>query len=110
MLLQVKEDTSIQIGKLAKVRFEKGEYLYVGSAQNSLEKRIQRHLKKHKKKFWHIDYLLSNENVEIKKVFCFPQEQDECGLAKSISNYGKPINNFGSSDCTCPSHLYKIRV
>ncbi len=110
LLIEVCKSKDILIGKLGKIRFEEGKYIYVGSAQNSLEKRIERHFRKKKKKHWHIDYLLEDKNVEIKKVILFPSKKktEECRLAKEISKFGKPIKNFGASDSTCQSHLIKI--
>ena len=110
LLIKVLKTKEILIGKLGKIRFEKGKYIYVGSAQNNLEKRIERHFKKRKKKFWHIDYLLADEDVKIEKVILFPfkRKNEECKLARRISKKGKPIKNFGSSDSKCKSHLIKI--
>ncbi len=110
LLIKVKKDTSIQIGKLRKIRFDKGNYLYVGSAQNNLRARIKRHFRKNNKtKFWHIDYLLSNKNVKIKKVFYkLAKKEEECKAARLALKYGKPIRGFGCSDCQCRSHLIKI--
>jgi Uri superfamily endonuclease len=109
LLMRMKRDSFIKIGKLGKIKFKKGKYIYVGSAQRNLGKRIERHFKKQKRKFWHIDYLLSSKNIKIEKVFCFRgKKKTECKLAKEILKYGKPILNFGSSDCGCKSHLFKI--
>jgi len=54
--------------------------------------------------------LLADKDVKIEKVILFPQKRknEECKLAKRISKKGKPIKNFGSSDCKCKSHLIKI--
>jgi len=47
--------------------FPKGYYCYTGSARGSgstnLKHRIGRHLKKEKRMFWHIDYVLKNQNI-----------------------------------------------
>jgi len=108
LLLKLKK-SKIKIGSLGLINFEKGYYIYIGSALNNFEKRIQRHLKKSKKKHWHIDYLTTNKNIKIEKVFCKKSEKrEECKVAKKIKKIGKPINNFGCSDCKCKSHLFKI--
>ncbi len=109
LLIEVKKNIFIKVGKLGKIKFNKGKYIYVGSAQKNLEKRIKRHFKKNKNKFWHIDYLLANKNVKIKNVFYeLAKKERECAIAQLISKYAKPIENFGSSDCKCKSHLYQI--
>ena len=109
LLIFVKKNFEEKIGKLGKVKFKKGFYAYVGSAFGrtvNLENRIARHLRKNKKKFWHIDYLLSSQNVKIKKVYVFPSRKIECYLAKNLLKFSEGfIKNFGSSDCKCISHL-----
>jgi adenylylsulfate kinase len=99
----------VNVGALGNLNFEKGIYAYVGSAKKGLSKRIQRHLRKYKRKFWHIDYLLENESVKIFEIFYKEAEKPfECKLAEKINEIGVPINGFGSSDCKCGSHLFKI--
>jgi adenylylsulfate kinase len=99
----------INVGSLGKIFFEKGLYAYVGSAQTNLEKRIQRHIHKNKKRFWHIDYLLESKLVDILKVFYKEAaRKEECEIAKQISSKGCPMGGFGSSDCKCKSHLFKV--
>ncbi len=106
----VRKDISVNVGTLRCINFEKGLYAYVGSAQNNLEKRIERHLRKAKRKFWHIDNLLGNEFVKVLKVFHKTAERpEECKIAKELSKRGVPIKGFGSSDCTCKSHLFKLQ-
>ncbi len=110
LFIEVLKPIKISVGKLGRIKFEKGNYVYIGSAQNNLEKRIERHLRKNKKKFWHIDYLLDNRNVKIKEVSykLTESKEEECKIARLISQYAKSIKNFGSSDCKCKSHLYQI--
>lgn len=108
-MIKVKKNIKQKIGKLEEVKFDKGDYIYVGSAQNGIEKRIMRHLKKRKKEFWHIDYLLANRDVAINKIYCKEgKKEEECGTAKELMKHGKPITRFGCSDCNCKSHLFKI--
>ena len=111
LLIQVNMDIQVDVGALGTVNFEKGLYVYVGSAQNSLEKRVERHLKKNKQKFWHIDYLLANEHANVVRVFYKKRvdKTEECKTAKKLSEMGAPILGFGSSDCKCKSHLIKIK-
>ena len=109
LVIDVNEKVPVQVGALGKIVFEKGTYAYVGSAMNSLEKRIARHLRSNKKKFWHIDYLLSNKNVGITKVFYKKSERkEECEIANKVAKHGREINNFGCSDCKCKAHLFKL--
>ncbi len=107
LLINVKKDSKIKIGKLGRLNFKKGYYVYVGSALSSLDKRIERHLSNNKKKHWHIDYLLMNKNSEIKKIF-YKKAKKECEFANQIKKFGIGIKNFGGSDCKCGSHLFRI--
>lgn len=107
LVIEVKDYMEESIGSLGKLSFEGGLYLYIGSAQNNLELRLRRHLSKNKKLHWHIDYLLKNEKVRIKKVLFNELDKSwECKIASLIE--GKPVPKFGSSDCGCISHLFKV--
>jgi len=109
LIISVNKEIAVGIGALGKVNFEKGLYAYVGSAQKSLEKRLERHLRKGKRKFWHIDYLLGSESVKVVKAFYKEAEKfEECKVAKKLSEKGVPVVNFGCSDCSCVSHLFRF--
>ena len=109
LVVSVGKDINVDVGALGRVNFEKGLYAYVGSAQNNLEKRIKRHLRKTKQKFWHIDYLLDDDNVKVLKVFYkHAGKSEECKAASRIAERSVSIKGFGSSDCKCRSHLFKI--
>lgn len=105
LLIVLKKNKEIQIGKLGKIFFKKGYYAYVGSALNNLEKRIQRHFIEDKKIHWHIDYLLKYS--EITKVFYKEKIlREECSIAEKFKEIFTFINGFGCSDCKCKSHLF----
>jgi len=109
LIILITRNIKIKVGALGEIKFAKGVYAYVGSAQNNLEKRIERHLKKNKKKFWHIDYLTANKFVKIVKVFYkLAKKSEECRTAEKLRKTEIPIKNFGCSDCNCESHLFKI--
>jgi Uri superfamily endonuclease len=109
LIVSVDKDIRVNVGALGSVFFERGLYAYVGSAQNDLERRIERHLRKAKKKFWHIDYLLDDDAVRIVKVFCKEAEKsEECRIARKLSEKGIAVKRFGCSDCGCVSHLFRV--
>ena len=105
LVINLKEKKSIQIGKLGKIIFEKGLYIYVGSALNGLEQRINRHLRKNKKKHWHIDYFLEFANI-VDIFYKESQTREECNIAIELDKYLASIPGFGCSDCKCKSHLF----
>ena len=104
-----KNNIKAVIGKLGRTRFKKGWYLYIGSASNGIENRVLRHLKKRKKLFWHIDYLLSRKDTDVEIIYYLPgKERIECKISILISLILKPVSGFGSSDCNCRGHLYLL--
>lgn len=107
LLISVKTDSTIKVGALGNIFFRKGTYCYVGSAQNGLEARVARHMSTKKKLFWHIDYLLADDNVSVRDVFCKAGagKEEECETAEKMTKSGVPISGFGCSDCSCNSHL-----
>lgn len=110
LVISVSRDIKIKVGSLGKIKFAKGTYAYVGSAQNNLEKRIARHRSKNKKLRWHIDYLTTNKFTKVEKVFYkLEGKEGECRTARKLIKTETPIKNFGCSDCNCKSHLFKIR-
>ena len=110
LIISVRRNTRLEIGAMGIVAFERGIYAYVGSAQNNMEKRLARHLKSVKKKFWHIDYLLTSPAVAVRRIFtCEAAKTEECRLADLLRKRGSAVTGFGSSDCKCKSHLFKIR-
>lgn len=107
LLIKLDKDSEIKVGnRLKEIKFKKGYYIYIGSAMNSLESRLKRHLSNDKKKHWHIDYLLLDENTEVEEIILnISENKIECMLASEISKGEKNIERFGSSDCNCSSHL-----
>lgn len=110
LIIQLNKNVNVTVGKLGKLSFQKGLYAYVGSAQTNLEKRIQRHHRKEKRMFWHIDYLLQCPNSKIVKVYYKTvNKTEECTIANMIAAEGEFVAGFGCSDCHCKSHLFHIK-
>lgn len=108
LIIRLDEDCEIKIGKLGKINFKKGHYVYVGSAMNSLESRINRHLNEEKKLHWHIDYLLKESEIS-DVIYNVSTKKVECELSQYLSNKTTSIKGFGCSDCMCESHLYYFK-
>ena len=84
-----------------------GHYVYVGSAMNSLEKRVARHFSKEKKLHWHIDYLL--KEAELLRAYLIPSEKRlEERLSLEVSRFGKPVEGFGAGDVRVSTNLYRF--
>ncbi|MFN3504697.1 MAG: DNA/RNA nuclease SfsA [Caldimicrobium sp.] len=105
VILEVKSSVAPLVGHLGEIPLKKGYYVYVGSAKKNLYQRINRYLRKNKKKFWHIDYLLDVAKI-YKIVPILSSKSWECEIASELSNFAETsIKNFGASDCNCKSHL-----
>ena len=101
---------SISIGKLGTFTFPAGQYVYTGRAKKNLRQRIDRHKKTDKKCFWHIDYLLTEKNVQIQDISVISQNSGhECSENKKLlmGNASIVAEGFGATDCksNCGSHL-----
>jgi Uri superfamily endonuclease len=116
--IHIRKNIKLSIGLLGLIYFKKGFYYYIGSAMGSkgsstLINRVKRHLKNsnEKKKFWHIDYLLENENALITRIILIPCIiKLECEFANYFFQFAdNHIRNFGSSDCLCKSHLFYFK-
>jgi sugar fermentation stimulation protein A len=110
LILHLTKDASIEVGKLGVLSFQKGYYLYVGSAKRNLKKRMARHMRRRKNLFWHIDYLREAAD------HCIPipvrsSTPLECLIAKRLSKIVDwSVPKFGSSDCRCDTHLFGMQA
>jgi Uri superfamily endonuclease len=107
LLIELNEDSIIKYGIKKNDLFNKGYYVYVGSALNNLEKRIQRHIRSNKKKHWNIDFFLDYSNI-INVYYKENNYREECFIAGLLKDIFIPISNFGSSDCKCKTHLFYV--
>lgn len=111
LLCELLKDINLRIGSLGTYTLKKGNYIYIGSAlgPGGLYSRVCRHLKKHKKTWWHIDYLTIHPECVIKLAIIIPSEEKlECVISRNLykANFVAPIRKFGSMDCDCPSHFF----
>ncbi len=106
LVMRVDSGVCIRVGSLGLLSFTAGWYVYVGSALNGLSARVGRHLRLRKAIRWHIDYL--RPAADRVSAFLFPSHRDiECVLAQELRGIsGDQVARFGSSDCTCFSHLF----
>ena len=115
LVISLSREICLNVGKLSQQRFPKGHYTYTGSALGkgalSLKRRISRHIQKEKRNFWHIDFLLANENATVTTVVAAKtNEKSECKLNSYTKTERRArilVKGFGASDCreNCGSHL-----
>jgi sugar fermentation stimulation protein A len=69
---------------------------------------MSRHLRKRRNFHWHIDYLRDRSSV----LACLPIRSAvtlECEMAGAVMRIADgSVPCFGSSDCACPSHLFRF--
>jgi sugar fermentation stimulation protein A len=106
LILNLKRNRKIAVGKLGKVHFRKGFYIYVGSAMANLSKRMERHRRLRKRHHWHIDELRAI--AEFRSVLAIrSSDRLECKVARAMSEIAEwSVPRFGSTDCSCETHLF----
>jgi len=110
LVIRLRRERSIRIGRRGLFAFPAGYYVYTGSALRGLESRIARHLRMRKRMRWHIDYLL--RYCQVSEVRRYGNDQSECGLSRRVGRLpgsGIVVPGFGSSDCKCSTHLFHFR-
>ena len=104
----LKGDLTVKVRSGKVFELKKGIYCYCGSAMGSLEKRVLRHLKREKKPHWHIDFITTAKVFESVEIWIFKEKWFECELAESLKG-NEPVIGFGATDCSCESHLFRLK-
>ncbi|MFC1682746.1 DUF123 domain-containing protein [Candidatus Zixiibacteriota bacterium] len=105
LIIELDDPLTIQVGRLGSLFFDSGYYAYVGSALGGLRARLGRHQRSEKRLFWHIDYLLQ---VATPRPIIWAETTGRiaCNSGRFLSERLVCITGFGSSDCSCKSHLF----
>lgn len=108
-VLRLARDRKVTIGGLGDVKFQRGYYLYAGSAKRDLTQRIARHRHTRKNLFWHIDYLREHADFHaaLPVRTSVDLEHELAGALAKITQWKIP--GFGSSDCSCGAHLFGMK-
>jgi sugar fermentation stimulation protein A len=110
LILKLGEGKIIPIGKMGNIVFPPGYYIYVGSAMTNLTARMERHRRLRKNHHWHMDYLRQESELET----VIPVRTSvslECPMAEAMREIADwTISGFGSSDCSCPTHLFGMKA
>ncbi|AFH42105.1 GIY-YIG nuclease family protein [Fervidicoccus fontis] len=113
LFLKCTRDVNVKIKDRGEFYFKRGYYAYIGSSfiRGGIQARLRHHLKKKKKKFWHIDFLTSNESFTIAGYICLSSQKRglEAELAEAAEEYCEPyIKGFGATDTKDAGHLFFI--
>ena len=119
LIIDLQEGLSFRLNSLGDLSFEKGTWIYIGSAMGngstSLENRIRRHFRSEKTIHWHIDHLLKSNSKIRAAIWAESSTHIECDISKNIEqikNIFPGPKGFGASDCRkkCWTHLYHSKV
>jgi Uri superfamily endonuclease len=114
LLLHLARKKRVRVGRLGTFTFERGDYVYVGSAfgPGGLRSRLERHLRQRKRKHWHIDVLLAHAQVRgiIYATAREPLEHRWSQAASQMPGATVPVKGFGAGDCheRCAAHLIRL--
>jgi sugar fermentation stimulation protein A len=110
LILRLIEKKTIVVGRRGGLVFLPGYYIYVGSAMAHLTARLERHRRLRKKHHWQVDYLRAE--AEFQAVLPIRSSVSlECALARELRKIADwPVPGFGSSDCSCPTHLFGMKI
>ena len=107
-IMRLETECRLTIGALGERTVAPGYYVYVGSAMQNLTARLARHARRRKRHHWHIDYLRQHAS-EFVPLPIRSSKRQECDIARATAAQfpAGPIG-FGCSDCTCPTHLFRL--
>ena len=109
LLLAIAEPLALTAGKLGELRLQPGCCVYVGSAlgPGGLRARVAHHARFAARPHWHIDYLRRHAPL-IELWYSYDSARREHHWAALFQSLGGavPLPDFGSSDCSCPAHLF----
>ncbi len=112
--LFLKRECRLTVGKLGAIFFKPGFYAYVGSAlgPGGLRARLRRHLKAQKKYHWHIDYLRRRARIVGLWAAAGTHRLEHRWACRLIASrpHAAVVDGFGSSDCSCKSHLVHFEL
>ncbi len=109
LILEVDTPFEVEVGKLGLLSGKKGYYIYCGSAfgPGGVKARTTHHTKRSQRPHWHIDYLRKVAPI-IEIWYSYDpinREHDWTSVLLNSKGISMPFIGFGSSDCSCSSHL-----
>ena len=114
LLIEVSAPLELTVGMLGLVRLPPGSYAYVGSAHGpgGLNGRLARHMRRDRRRHWHIDYLTEIESTSYVHFKADARRLECLWLQRLLGLAGASAlaPGFGSSDCRngCLAHLVRL--
>jgi Uri superfamily endonuclease len=113
LILACVTETRLRIGKLGTIHLQPGYFVYVGSAfgPGGLSARLSHHRRPIIRPHWHIDYLRPATILNEIWLTYDPSSREHqwADLFARIKHGSIPLPGFGSTDCSCGSHLFFFR-
>ena len=109
VLTYVPRRTTVPVGALGPIVFERGWYAYVGSAAKARRARVARHLATGKPLRWHAAYLFTV--FPARRAWLVDGAAGECELAGALAalpGAARRPHGFGAGDCRCAGHLVRL--
>lgn len=110
--IDLRSNLRVTVGRLGRLAFPKGIYVYTGRASRGLRARALRHMYGGARKHWHIDYLLADSGVRLRSIVLASRDPErECLVNQVLAHHGQCVApGFGASDCRngCPAHLWLV--
>jgi len=109
LILKLKSEQGLLVGKLGRFTFPSGWYAYVGSAlgPGGLAARLRHHLHLAGRPHWHMDFL--RPCAGIREIwYSYSLTFDEhcwADILQRMAGTRTIAPGFGSSDCRCATHL-----
>jgi Uri superfamily endonuclease len=101
----------VRVGRTGILRLVPGCYVYVGSAfgPGGLRGRIRHHARRAKRPHWHVDYIRRYTQLESVWYVCGVRcEHQWATELRAMPGAAPEMRGFGSSDCKCPTHLFRF--
>ncbi len=111
LVLDCPRSCTVTVGRLGRLRFPTGYYVYVGSAlgPGGLRARILHHLAAARKPWWHVDYLRAR-TIPVEVWYRIGPVRREDLWASALGEAADVcVERFGNTDCHCASHLFHFR-
>jgi Uri superfamily endonuclease len=113
LILACLKEKRLRIAKLGEIQLQPGYFVYVGSAfgPGGLAARLSHHRRLIVRPHWHIDYLRPATILSEIWLTYDPSSREHqwADLIAQIKHESIPLPGFGSTDCSCGSHLFFFR-
>jgi Uri superfamily endonuclease len=111
LALRLPQARTLRVGRLGRLEFPAGVWLYVGSARGpgGLRARVGRHWRGPAHARWHVDYLRRTAEPlgAAVRVADAALECRWAALLAGAPHWAAGPKGFGASDCRCATHLFE---